>query len=427
MDADTQNRANDNPAIYIARENAGATNVYETAPLARTIRTWAATLALCAPLMLAAQQAQSTPIVPFPDTGDLFVTTQNGIVRVDETTGALSFFVTDSQIQTATAADPGASGGGSYGQTNLAFDSAGNLYFTDDGADSVLRRTAGGALSVLASQTALEAAVGGGGNVDTAGVAFGNDGFLYVLNDEASTGRSIVRVDPDSGAASLFVSEATLNAAANAAAVSGSGSFNFDGGVVGSLDGKIYVTNEGGNPRGVFEVDLGTGVVTELASGDADLLTNQPAYITRGPNGDLFVGHNGGGNILRITPGGDVSEFLSEAQLIVANGGVVTSEDGGIAFDDAGNFYLLDDSSDNILKFVVDDALTDPEVTLPGSIFVAAADFQAFDDNFNGLVVGIAFAPVAQSTAVPEPANLALFGIGLLGLGWVRQRKRKTA
>lgn len=380
----------------------------------------AAAIALSA---VATQQAQATPIVPFSDTGDLFVTTDRGIVRIDETTGALSFFVTESQIETATAADPGASGGGSFNETNLAFDSAGNFYFTDDSADSVLRRTAGGTLSVLASQTDLVTAVGGGGRVDTAGVAFGNDGFLYVLNDGTGTGRSIVRVDPASGTASLFVSESTLNAAADAAAVSGSGRFNFHGGIVGSPDGKIYVTNNGGNPRGVFEIDLGTGDVTETASGDADLLTNQPAYITRGPNGDLFVGHQGADNILRITPGGVVSEFLSQAQLTAANGGVATSEDGGIAFDDAGNFYLLDDTSDNILKFVVEDAFTDPEVTLPGSIFVAAADFQALDGGFNGLTGGIAFAPVLQSTAVSEPGALALLGLGLAGFGFLKRRR----
>ncbi len=380
----------------------------------------AAALAICVPLLTA---APATPIVPFADTGDLFVLDRgnSSVVRIDSN-GVPTVAVSQAEIV-------GINGGSSptFADTGIAFDAAGNMYFADANQDNIYKRTPNGALTILVAGADLAAASATGSEARPEGLAFGSDGQLYVVDDNNNT---VLRVDPDSGAASLFRSNAQLLALKAAGATS----FNPESGIIGTPDGKIYVADEGGTePRGVVELDIANSANDGLLTSGGEI-TGSPHFMTRGPTGDLFLADPNSATsidqILRIDPDtGDVTVFLDEAQIIAAVGDpLVTniSPDAGIAFDDAGNFYLAEELSDSILRWDVDDFALGTIDTASGSVFTSRAALEAafgIGGNTIRLDAGIAFAPFIESAAVPEPTGRGLFATALNGLGWARRRR----
>jgi hypothetical protein len=127
--------------------------------------------------------------------------------------------------------------------------------------------------------------------------------------------------------------------------------------------------------------------------------------MTRAPNGDLIIGDDVGADTFHrvTTPAGVVSTFLSKDQLEDCVGGDVELE-GGIVFDDAGNFYMAETRRGNIYKF-------DPDLNC--SLFVSAADIQevtGIEPHFEG---GIAFAP---TFGYPDPVGGIVVPVSKLGL-----------
>ena len=85
-----------------------------------------------------------------------------------------------------------------------------------------------------------------------------------------------------------------------------------------------------------------------------------------------------------MTPEGDVSVFLSNVQLGAAAGTAVNRLDGGVAFDDAGSFYLAERDGGSILRFDQDGN---------GGIWVTRARMVAATGIDPALRGAIAFAP----------------------------------
>lgn len=350
------------------------------------------------------------PLLPFDRTGDLFVLDdlRDGEGRILRITpeGDVFVEVTNANIMAETGETAVR-----FDDNGIAFDAQGNMYFTEGVSDAILKREPDGTLMVLTSQTVITTETG----IDEAqpeGIAFSDDGFLYV-NDDSSD--SVLQVDPSTGAVLVYVAESTLEA------LTGITSVDLNSPIVGAEGGVVYTASDG-DPDAIFEIAPG-GTPSVLASGSP--FSDLDVFMTRHPNGDLIIADNSGADTIhRVTPGGTVDEFLSESALEgAACVGEEVDLEGGIAFDDAGNFFIAEENTDAIYKF-------DPDLNC--WLFVAEADVPGFNADYKG---GIAFAPRSApvggvtrpsnllSTALPVAALVGLAGVAL-GLMLVTRRQR---
>jgi streptogramin lyase len=341
--------------------------------------------------------AATPPLVPFDCTGDLFVL-EHGcacILRITPA-GVVSVEITKAEILAATG-----QGNAGFFENGIAFDAAGAMYFTEWLSESILKRTPGGALTVLTTQAAIMAATGDG-SADINGIAFGDDGFLYVNDD---TSNNVLRVNPATGAVSVYVTKAQLEA------LVGHTNEDLEQGIVGAEGGVVYTASPTytPDPQAIFHIAPG-GTPSVLASGapfDPGQLGDALGFMTRAADGDLIVADQKVDAMFRVTPAGAVSTFLSEAQLEApACVGGEVDPGAGIAFDGAGNFYMAENNTDAIYRFYA---------TLQCSQFVSAAAIQAATGVAPVLDFGgIAFAP--RECPVPVPVGGIVVPVNKLGL-----------
>nr|HPR52064.1 hypothetical protein [Deltaproteobacteria bacterium] len=119
-----------------------------------------------------------------------------------------------------------------------------------------------------------------------------------------------------------------------------------------------------------------------LASGSE--LGSPDDYAAIGPGGDLYVTEEDNNNILRITPDGAISIFLYQSEMRAITGGSIAEVEGGIAFDALGNFYVAEDSTENILRF---------DAVPSGTIFVPADEMSALTGYTPNLEGGMTIVP----------------------------------
>ena len=239
-------------------------------------------------------------------------------------------------------------------------------------------------------------ALTGESSANPEGIAF-NKGFLFVQDDES---KDLLKIDPLTGIVSSFTTEEDFEALAGV--TSFDNSWTLSGG-----NGSLFAASDG-NPQAVFSIAK-DGTPTLIASDAPFADLDEGSSIA--PNGDFIVFDDSEDNIYRVTPSGDVSIFLTEAQILAVTGDSDTDIT-GMAFDRAGNFYAADEEGgvDSILKWSVDDLSAGTINPNSGSIFVSEDDIEiatGFSPDLDG---GMVFA-----VAIPESRNiLSLITFGAL-------------
>ena len=208
-------------------------------------------------------------------------------------------------------------------------------------------------------------------------VSIGPDGNIYV---SLFNGNSINRYDPVTGAPIGTGVFATTG-------------LNGPTGIAFGPNGNLYVANSSTN--GLVELDRNTGAVLKSVTGTG--LIDDPSGIAFGPNGVLYVASYTGNKILEFNSNlGYLGTFSSVAAL---NGPA------GLAFDSTGKLIVVNTLGKDVIRLNADGTYDTTLITgLNQPLYVALSNVQA----------------------VPEPAGMALMGIGLVA-GAIAYRRKRTA
>jgi glucose/arabinose dehydrogenase len=235
------------------------------------------------------------------------------------------------------------------------------------------------------------------------GLAFGPDGYLYVANFGPGNNSYIARFDSSGNPvdASPFVPSST-------------GLYD-PGAIAFGPDGNLYIA-DASNPS-LDKVIRTTGAFSNLISGGCPSTPfSNPQGVTFGPDHNLYVSDAGFGCANASTPGGTadygVYKYDTNGNLLAA---FVTpnilSTPIDLAFGPDGNLYVTD-SQARVARF-------------DGTMGAEMADFVP-NGGSSGPLNNPTFLAFSDTSSVPEPATLALMGLGLAGLALRRLRRARA-
>ena len=187
---------------------------------------------------------------------------------------------------------------------DLALDSGGNLWATEESAGYIAR--------IPSSGPPAEFAVGGAPDQ----IAAGPDGNLW-FTDLAAPG-AIKRITP-AGTVTSYTTGLTPSSTPT--------------GVAAGPDGGVWFTESVGGRIG--RIDPTTKAITEYSVGLTPL--SLATVITAGPDGNLWFTETAGGRIGRITPSGTITEFSAGLAAGSLPEGIAAGPDGNLWFADAAN------------------------------------------------------------------------------------------
>jgi uncharacterized protein (TIGR03437 family) len=260
--------------------------------------------------------------------------------------------------------------------TGIAFDTAGNLYFADNGNRVVRQVNTSGIINTFAGNFQLFFGNNGDGGPATNailgfqssvyyGLAADKSGNLYI--SDTSNGIARVRKVNSSGIISTYAGGASPISGGDGGPATSAGLMTAAGLAVDS-QGNLYIADTVGerirkvNTAGIISTVAGTGVANY--SGDGGPAVNAtlsvPVGIAVDAQGNLYITEKGnalyGPRIRKVDTSGNISTMAGNGKLGFAGdgGSALNAEFGinlqGIAVDNAGNIYIADYGNDRIRK-----------------------------------------------------------------------------
>src|SRR5438477_115552 len=258
-----------------------------------------------------------------------------------------------------------ADGIGSAAQFNVphsaAVDSAGNVYVGDTFNHTIRKITPAGAVTTVAGLAGNKGYVDGVGTAEAPqfnspiGLSADSAGNLYVSDNGNQT---IRKVTPE-GVVTTVAGQVAVKGSANG---TGTGaSFNSPNGTAVDSAGNVFVADLAN--RTIRKIAPG-GAVTTFAGSTGLQGTNDgvgstarftaPMSIAVDNSNNLYVADQGGNTIRKITPGAAVTTLAGLGKIAGTNDGVGNAArfvgPEGVAVDSAGNVYVSDTGNDTIRK-----------------------------------------------------------------------------
>lgn len=339
------------------------------------------------------------------DSGNLYVadSANNAIRKIVIATGAVTTLAgsSSSSGSTDSPAGPGSTARFDF-PTGVAFDGMGNLYVTDSGNNTIRKIViATEAVTTIAGSAASAGTTDSPSGPGTAalfdnptGVAIGNDGNIYVADQNNFTIRKIV---PTAGAVTTLA-----GAAGSAGKVDGTGAnakFEFPSTLTVDANGDLFVADSSNH---LIRKVTTAGVVTTLAgtgnfSGSTDgtgaaALFDFPTGIAADGNGNLYVGDSNNHTIRKIVIAtGIVTTHAASGGKAGSTNGTGTAarfkNPTGLTVDQNKNVFVADTGNSTIRKAtgagVVTKLAGDPGFTGNDN---GTGDFALFDNPY-GIVV----------------------------------------
>lgn len=255
--------------------------------------------------------------------------------------------------------------------TNIATDSAGNVYVTDAGNYRIRKISPVGLVTTLAGSGISGSADGTGDKIRftilsyPAGVTTDNEGNVFIADQHDNRIRKI----KPTGEATIF---AGTGYAGKLDGLGTRASFNSPSGVVADAAGNVYVADQYNN---LIRKIRSNGLVTTLAgSGKQDYADgkgmaasfNNPTGLAIDAEGNLYVADMGNNRIRKITRIGVVTTLAGSNRLgLIDNTGIAASFSypSDVATDLSGNLYVADLNNNLIRKVTRDGVVT----TIAGS------------------------------------------------------------